>query len=214
MKLYSGIYISIFPGLRNIFGALFICLSIVLYNSCEKPKSYSPIPEISLKDYQLIDSGLLSTNYNGIQDTTKFRCLVVRLNFADGDGNISKTGDRELTKIFPDTVAKDTSTYSKFYYKYYEKKQGVYFEVPDSALLTPPYNEIPYKPVMDRDGQNKTQKGEIQINLRFFYGFSKISYDTLRVDFYLTDVLWNKSNVVTISDIPLSKKLAQGFLVR
>ncbi len=204
MKPFFGIYFSIFPGLRNIFGALCICLSIVLCNSCEKPKSYSPIPVISVKGYTLIDTDQIIE-----KDTNRVRLLTLTFNFVDGDGNISDAKDRPLAVLPNDTSKKeDTTTYSKIYLKFFEKKQGIYFPVSDSVFKTPPVYPIPYGNAMSREGQNKTQKGEMAI-LYPFYSLPpdyKMPFDTLRIDLYIEDLAYEKSNVISFTDIALKKK--------
>lgn len=202
MKPCLKIYILVFHGFRNVFGALFICLVIVIYSSCQKPQSYGPIPEISMKNYLVIDS---------ILDTTVFkknraRALIIKFEFVDGDGNISDPYERQLVIVPPDTIQKDTSTHSKVFLKLYEKKNGLYFPVSDSALLTPPSFIIPYGDAMSREGQNKTQKGEMKIDYLFYYVNSKLPFDTIQIELYITDLAFQKSNIITVTDISLTKK--------
>ena len=71
---------------------------------------------------------------------------------------------------------------------------GVYREVDTSELLSPPYYRIP---PLDREGQNKTLKGEISVDIEYF----TIDYDTLRYSFYLMDRAFHRSNVDTTDEI-------------
>jgi hypothetical protein len=151
-----------------------------------------------MKNYSVIDA--VDTLGNDIRE------LVLTFDFVDGDGNISDSEDRVLVTIPPDTVEVDTTTYSKIFLKLYEKKQGIYYAIADSALLTPTTFLIPYGDAMSREGQNKTQKGEMAVNYSFYYSSgNKLPFDTLQIDLYIRDRAWEKSNVIRISDIALKK---------
>ena len=119
MKTYFRICISVSRDFHIIFGAIFICLSVVFWSSCQKPKSYSPIPEISFKKYTVTDT--VDTFNNPV------KALTLTFNFADGDGDLSSSATRPLVVVPPDTVPKDTTTYSKIYLKLYEKKKTKFF---------------------------------------------------------------------------------------
>lgn len=136
------------------------------------------------------------------------KALALTFNFADGNGDLSNAVTRPLIVIPPDTIPKDTTTYSKIFLKLYEKKSGIYYPIPDTALLTPTSFLIPYGDPMSREGQNKTQKGEMKINYLFYYSSPnfKLPFDTIQIDLYIVDLAYQKSNVITITDIALKKK--------
>lgn len=136
------------------------------------------------------------------------KSLALTINFTDGDGDLSNAVTRQLVVIPPDTIPKDTTTYSKIFLKLYEKKLGVYYAIPDSVLLTPTSFLIPYGDPMSREGQNKTQKGEMKINYLFYYSSPnfKLPFDTIQIDLYILDLSYQESNVITVTDIALTKK--------
>ena len=138
----------------------------------------------------------------------KVKALELTFNFADGDGNLSSSDPRQLVTIPPDTIPKDTSTNSKIFLKLFEKKHGVYTAIPDTALLTPTSFLIPFGEAMKREGQNKTEKGEIKINYLFYYSLpnSQLPFDTIQIELYIVDLGYMKSNVITATDISLTKK--------
>jgi hypothetical protein len=94
----------------------------------------------------------------------------------------------------PDSLnAPDTVKYNLFL-TLHEMVNGVYREVDTSELGSPPYYRIP---PLDREGQNKTLKGEISVDIEYF----TIDYDTLRYSFYLFDRAYHRSNVDTTDEI-------------
>lgn len=183
----------LFP-FRNILVAIFVCLLFGTW-ACEKPQSYPPEPEISLKSCEVLDSVDQLGNPG--------RIVVMKFDFVDGDGDLSSPGKRPIAVINGDSI--DTTTYSRIFLKLYEKKNGVYEVVPDSLLKTPTAFDLPYGEKMAREGQNKTQKGEIQFNYFYYNLFGSSLPDTIRIDFYIKDFSYNRSNTLEVSGIPLKK---------
>ena len=63
----------------------------------------------------------------------------------------------------------------------------------------PPLNyRIPNDPRMKRDGQDKTLKGEISVEIQYQV---VPPYDTIKYEFYVRDRAYNKSNVASTTDI-------------
>ncbi|MBA7579337.1 hypothetical protein ES708_21207 [subsurface metagenome] len=69
----------------------------------------------------------------------------------------------------------------------YEMLDGEFIKVDEDDLETPLNYRIPY---IESEGQNKTLKGEIQVD--FFYLI--IKYDTIKYKFYIVDRALHKSN--------------------
>jgi len=156
---------------KIIYIILFFSI-LIANNSCEKVKSYSPIPAIEIKSYNLIDV-----------DSNKIKRLTIEFSFVDGDGDLFSPQD---------TINKD-SLASTLFWTYFEKVDGVFVQVSDSSFKTPLYLHFPYSDVMQRNGQNKTQKGTFEYTIDYFY---PMPYDTMEIEFYVVDVALHKSNVV------------------
>ena len=71
---------------------------------------------------------------------------------------------------------------------------GEYREIDTSELESKPFYRIP---PLDREGQNKTLKGEINVEIEYY----TVDYDTLKYTFYLMDRSFNRSNVDTTTEI-------------
>jgi len=159
-------------------GTLFIFSILIAINSCDKVKSYSSVPQIGFVSYKLTET------VDALQN--KVKSLVVNFNFVDGDGDLF---DPDSTDV--------TSPKGKLFLIFYQKKSGVFVQVPDSLLLTPPSFKLPYGDVMQREGQDKTQKGTIQFSYPFYY---PMPYDTIKVKFYVADMAENHSDTLLIPD--------------
>jgi len=147
--------------------------------SCDKIKSYSDVPHIDFISYQLKNTqDALGNNQ---------KSLVINFKFVDGDGDL----------FDPDTVVDKNSPKSKLFLIFYQKQHGVFTQVPDSLFLTPLAFRLPYDQVMERTGQNKTQKGTIQYAYPFYY---PMPFDTLQVKFYITDMAEHYSDTIQIPD--------------
>jgi hypothetical protein len=155
--------------IRNI-GFLFFCF--LLCHACEKPKSYPPVPEIGYESYSVKDG----------RDTldNKVRVLDVKISFADGDG---------------DLFSSDTT--KNLFLTFYKRINGVFTEIPSADFYPPPWFSLPYDAsVMDKsNGQNKTQKGDIEFKYLFYY---PLIADTIELDLYVKDMAGNKSNILKI----------------
>jgi hypothetical protein len=149
--------------------------------SCEKPKTYSDIPEIEFRDFRIFDTVVSGFNQ---------RKVSISFSFVDGDGDIGYRED------LVDSTKKDNLIFSR-----YEQRNGVLVNV-DSLLVDSIKYSIPYNDIMKREGQNKTLKGTIRINLDELV----INYDTIRYDFYIKDRAGHKSNVASTPEITGLKK--------
>ncbi len=153
------------------FSIFFILFSgWVLFFSCRKIESYPVIPEIEYKSFTLRDT------IDPLGNPGKIGELV--FSFVDGDGDIGLPQ--------PDSTSKDTTNYNLFF-TMYEMLDGEFIKVDEDDLETPLNYRIPY---IVSEGQNKTLKGEIQVD--FFYLI--IKYDTIKYKFYIVDRALHKSN--------------------
>ncbi len=73
------------------------------------------------------------------------------------------------------------------------KSDDIYYPLTDTLKYQIRYNEK-----LDREGKNKTIKGEISLMI---YYFITPVHDTIRYDFYILDRAGNKSNTATTTDI-------------
>ena len=146
--------------------------------SCEKPKTYSNIPEISFKSMAIVDS------IDELGNETKKMLLTFQV--FDGDGDIGLQKDDTL-ELFEPLDNKN------LFINFYEKIDGKYVKV-DLEL---PYN---YRtPFLEPQGQQKLLKADIEVAIS--YPKLLFSYDTIKYDFYLYDRELNKSNIVETPEI-------------
>lgn len=163
------------------FSIFFILFSgWVLFFSCRKIESISEIPSIEFKSFTLRDTVDLLNNQGKVGE------LV--FSFVDGDGDIGLPQ--------PDSIPTDTSSFNLFF-TLYEKLDGEFLKVDEDDLETPLNYRIPF---IEMEGQNKTLKGEIQVDFMYLI----IKYDTIKYEFYLVDRALNQSNVETTPEISLT----------
>lgn len=153
-----------------------------MFSGCQKIESYSDIPHIEFKSARVYDT-IISTNF-------KQRNVAVSFSFVDGDGDIGYRAD------VADSTAKNNLYFSRF-----EQRGGRFVNV-DSLLVDSMIYSIPYDDIMSREGQNKTMKGTIKVDISELV----INYDTIRYDFYILDRAKHKSNVASTSEIVGLKK--------
>ena len=144
-----------------------------IFSSCEKPERYPDTPKITFESFTIKDTIDLLDN------PVKLGNLV--FSFIDGDGDIGLMESDTLPPY-------DTSG---IYYHYlfltlYEKIDGEFQEV---NLAFPLNYRVPYAVA---EGQNKTLKGEIKIDL--IYNLP-VPYDTIKYIFFLVDRALNHSNI-------------------
>jgi hypothetical protein len=146
----------------------------VLFFSCRKIESYPVIPSIEFQSFNIRDTVDLLGNQGKVGE------LV--FSFVDGDGDIGLPQ--------PDSTSTDTTNYNLFF-TLYEKLDGEFLKVDEDDLETPLNYRIPF---IEMEGQNKTLKGEIQVDF-FYFKIFLIKYDTIKYEFYLVDRALHKSNV-------------------
>ncbi|HEX2936065.1 MAG TPA: hypothetical protein VHO72_11990 [Bacteroidales bacterium] len=165
---------------------LLLILSLVFIAwACEKIRSYPDEPEISHKSHKLS----YATDVLG----NKVYLLEFEFNYVDGDGDLTSP----LSPIRSSDTT-DTTTYSTFAYQILFKDKGIYkpYIAPeDSSPVI--YAYLPWEEFMSRDGQNKTFKGSIIKRIEFYQPYP---YDTFKVEYFVTDFAYHKSNVVEIPE--------------
>jgi hypothetical protein len=160
-----------------IFVVIFFASSFL---SCEKPESYSEVPEISFKSTRVFDS-IISI---GEKDT--IRMVEIKFNFVDGDGDFGYD-----PQVPSDTIYKNNVVFGK-----YEKRNNVFVNV-DSLLQDSTVFSIPNDDAFVRDGQNKTLKGYFKIHLNELVN----KYDTIKYSIFIRDRARHKSNIIETSEI-------------
>lgn len=140
--------------------------------SCEETESYSEIPEIAFTKYRVYDTSY-SSGFNQ-------RNVAIYFTFVDGDGDIGDT-----------TQGRNNLIFSRF-----EQRNGEFINV-DTLLADTIQFRIPFDQVMLREGQNKTIKGSVKVDLSELI----INYDTIKYEFYIKDRAGNKSNVTSTTPI-------------
>ena len=159
----------------------FLLIPAIILFACEPPEKVSPIPEITFKSF-LLEDYIDSLDNKGKLGTLKF-------DFIDGDANIgSDVYDYDTTE------ESQESKYNLFMIPFEKMPEGYY----DSVETDPLKYIIRHNEKLDRVGQNKTIKGEIEVIIQ--YTIIPLQ-DTLRYEFYILDRARNKSNVAYTSDI-------------
>ncbi len=162
---------------------LVISIGLISTNwSCRKIESLPEIPRVEYKSFALSES----------TDTLGNQVVKGELTFyfEDGDGDIGWK-ERQVDSL----MQSSDSLNSNLFLSLYEKVDSQYMEV---ELNEPLYYIIPY---IEREGQNKTLKGEVKVDLYYYL----IEYDTIRYDFFIVDRARHKSNVDSTGDIGLTE---------
>ncbi|ALJ00886.1 hypothetical protein DC20_20210 [Rufibacter tibetensis] len=122
--------------------------------------------------------------------------------FQDGDGNLGLS-----ETLFPEDIqgsfAPGQPNFYNFFCNLYKKTNGKY-----SPVLDPSGNRIVYNgrfPRLSSDSREEPLEGDIRYSINIFEsGFSPIKKgDTIRFDVQVVDRTFNKSQVVTTSDVIL-----------
>ena len=148
-------------------------------SGCPVPKTLPDVPRVEFKSF-ILDYKINALNQEILTGTLTF-------DFEDGDGDIGFEANQ-------DSIHQPDSLKYNLFLTLHEKVNGKYREVDTSELGSPPFYRIP---PLDREGQNKTLKGEISVDIEYF----TIDYDTLRYSFYLMDRAFHRSNVDTTDEI-------------
>lgn len=161
-------------ALHCIIPALII--ATLIYTSCEPFEKVSEVPEIHFKS--------LSDLYQADTGSITFAAVDLTFSFIDGDADFGV--DKSINP--QDTI--------NFVLIPFRKIDGLYDSI-DTDMYGRKYT-ITRDEKMDREGQNKTVKGDIKLQIQYF---PKPSFDTIRYDFYILDRAGNKSNTESTTDI-------------
>jgi len=165
--------------IRKILFLFLITATLIL--ACEMPETVSPLPEITFKSFML-ENYRDSLGNQGKLGTLKF-------DFIDGDADIGS-----IIYDYDTTEESLEKKYNVFLIPFEKLPDGAY----DSVETQPLKYIIRYNDKLNRVGQNKTVKGEIEISIQY----SIIPpQDTLRYEFYIVDRARHRSNMEYTSDI-------------
>ncbi|MBP1669002.1 MAG: hypothetical protein H6Q21_1368 [Bacteroidetes bacterium] len=165
--------------IRKILFLFLITATLIL--ACEMPETVSPLPEITYKSFML-ENYRDSLGNQGKLGTLKF-------DFIDGDADIGS-----IIYDYDTTEESLEKKYNVFLIPFEKLPDGAY----DSVETQPLKYIIRYNDKLNRVGQNKTVKGEIEISIQY----SIIPpQDTLRYEFYIVDRARHRSNMEYTSDI-------------
>lgn len=169
------------------FFYIFVLILVILILACEEITTVNPVPVIKFKEYTL-ELG---------RDTTDLANLVFigKLLFEFNDGDGADLSDAAVTYTTQDGITINGDTLYKII--------STPFIKVDSQYIESNFDTINNYLIYDKDmninkvGQNKTLKGEIEITRYFLY----IPADTVRFEFYIIDRDGNISNTETTYDI-------------
>ncbi|MFC2115339.1 hypothetical protein ACFLTU_02625 [Bacteroidota bacterium] len=153
--------------------------SILVLTGCPTPKVLPDVPRV---EYQ---SFILSEKTSDLG--SKILTGELTFYFEDGDGDIGFHASL-------DSLSQPDSVKYNLFLTIHQKVDGVYNIVDTSELETKPFYRIP---PLDREGQNKTLKGEIEVAIEYY----TINYDTIKYSFYLRDRAYNRSNTDTTEEV-------------
>lgn len=153
---------------------LSICLICVLA-TCKKPDEYPVIPAISYVNL------FTEANSQGLDQV-----LTIVLDFTDGDGDI---GYKEIGQNGDPYDTPGTEYYNNYKGSIFRYTFGNWSLVSTGTLFQ---GRLPY---LTPEGKNKSLKG--QINCDFLLAGLTANNDTFRMEVFIYDRSFNKSNVVT-----------------
>lgn len=166
------------------FSKIQLFLPIIVFAvlfSCKKPETYPIEPTIAFGSFTKIQN-VLGKDDKGI----------LKISFIDGDGDIGLAPEDTLA---PYNLG--STYYYNFFIDYYEKQNGVYTKV-----------ELPMTnnsriPVILPDGETKSVKGDIEVELNINNPFS--AFDTIYYEASICDRALHISNVIKTPDIIIKK---------
>ncbi len=159
-----------------------VLLIAIVQTSCEKPKKYSNIPEITFKSLSV-------KNATDTLGNAVFR-FNLTFDFIDGDGDLGLTPYDTLGDFAP-----GKPYYYNLHIDLYEKENGILQKNEGIA------NNFRFQNISKVGTNNKTLKGEMQID----FDLSKYNayQDTCCFKFYIFDRALNQSNIAQTDEIYL-----------
>jgi hypothetical protein len=160
---------------------ILVFLVAVCLFSCKEKIKYPVIPYIEYVSFSKI------ATTSGIDDKG-----ILKFSFTDGDGDIGLAPEDTLYPFDP-----GSQWYYDLFVIYYEKQKGDYVPVELPLTIN---SRIP---VITPDGENKSIKGDIEVEL--FINNPISSYDTICFDVQIADRALNVSNTIRTPDIIVNK---------
>ena len=176
-------FTSSFYGMKFTSKILFILLLAVglFTSSCREKITYPPVPFIEFVSFDKIQT------QSGIDSKG-----ILKFSFTDGDGDIGLSASDTLYPFNP-----GNQYYYDIFITYYEKQLG------DYVAVTLPMTNNSRIPVLTPDGENKSIKGTIEVEL--FVNNPASTYDTIAYDVSIVDRALNMSNKFRTPDIIINK---------
>ncbi len=165
--------------MKKVFGIyVIVAICLICWWSCEKPKMYSDVPEISFKSISLANS----TDTLG----NEIKKVLLTFSLIDGDGDIGLPEDG-----YPGfEILKDKNLFITLY----EKIDGEFVEV---NLLAPHNYRTPFQMP---EGQDKVLKADYEVTMEYSKLF--FTYDTIKYSLFIYDRQKHKSNIIETPEIP------------
>jgi hypothetical protein len=160
---------------------IILFVNVILCVSCKEKEKYPVIPFIETPSLTKIPSA------SGIDEKG-----VLKFSFTDGDGDVGLAESDTLSPFNP-----GSTFYYDLFITYYEKQHGQYVPV-----VLPMTNNSRI-PVLTPNGENKSIKGDIEVEL--FINNPNSNYDTIAYDVSIADRALNISNVIRTPDIIIKK---------
>ncbi len=169
--------------ISNILLIIFFA-GVFFQTSCKKPETYPIIPHIDFVSFTKI------ANNENIDDKG-----ILKISFTDGDGDIGLSADDTFPPYNPGSIF-----YYDLFIKYYRKHNGVFLA--DSLPMT----NNSRIPVVTPDGQNKSIKGDIEVQLFINNPVPPTAYDTICFDVCIADRALHLSDTIRTPEIIVKKK--------
>jgi hypothetical protein len=157
---------------------IILLVTVITLIGCPGIETIPEIPEITYKSFTLTRTTDALGNDMLLGELTFM--------FRDGDGDIGLEA--------PDSIPEGDTSFFNLFFTLYEKTDGDYRMISNDDLPSPLYYRIPF---MEKEGNNKTLKGDIKVEFEYL----TIDYDTIRYTFFLIDRAGHKSNIDTTADI-------------
>ena len=166
--------------MKNIFQVSILLVLIFSFSGgCEKIRQLPPEPYIEFRQFTMYDTVDILGN--------PAKAGILEFYFEDGDGDL---GLRQPVEGQIDTT--------NLFFTLYYKEDDAFIEADTSDFNYPSDYRIPY---LEREGQNKTLQGLIEITFLYWIFDSN---DTIKYDFYIKDRAGNESNIESTCEIPFS----------
>lgn len=156
-----------------------LILSLFVISSCLKKESFPNEPAIEFKDFKKI------ANSTGVDNKG-----ILKFSFTDGDGDL---GLDDADTFYPYNFS--GPNYYNLIVERYEKINGIMVKdtFPTKARI----------PVIKPSGQNKSVKGDLEIEI--FFNNPLSTYDTIQLETYILDRALHKSNIIKTPEIWVDK---------